>query len=72
MEHDYFEDNPIDGDSSIDAYSKWTIAEATVSKLSKIKIDKTENKPPKPIMVRKINDAVEFAATLDLYLTTCI
>lgn len=65
MEHDYFEDKSIDGDSSIDAYSKWTIAEATVSNLSKIKIDKPENKPPKPIMVRKIYDAVELAATLE-------
>lgn len=54
MEHDYFEDNPIDDDTSIDAYSKWTVAETNVSevKASEIKSDISKNKTPKPIMVK--------------------
>lgn len=62
MDQDYFEDNPLDADSSIDAYTKLTVVEATASKVIETNIDKKIIKPPKPIMLKNISDAEDFAA----------
>lgn len=66
MEHDYFEESPIDGDMSIDAYSKFTVAKNAVSevKATETKVDKSENKSSKPIMEKDISDVVDFASKL--------
>lgn len=66
MEHDYFEESPIDGDTTIDAYSKFTVAKNAVLevKTSETKVDKSENKSPKPIMEKYISDVADFASKL--------
>lgn len=46
MDQDFFDENPIDGDRNIEAYSKLIVNEANASDT------KNDNRTPEPIMVK--------------------
>lgn len=60
---DFFEENPINRNDNIEAYSKLTENKTKIAESKEINKVEKDNKTPKPIVVKNIQNLENFAAT---------